>query len=158
MGATKIIVCGRKDPKLSVCSSLGADTVINVTKANLVASVKEATGGEGVDAVIETSGAIPVLNDALEVLRVGGRLSLIGFFERDLAGFHIDKVVLSQISMVGSTVFPGVFPRVIELLAVKKISLRPLITGIFPFVRMADAVRSAQEKKDSRIKLLVEQP
>ena len=157
MGATQIIVCGRKDPKLSVCSSLGADTVINVTRDNLVAAVKEATGGEGVDSVIETSGAISVLNDALEVSRVGSRLSLVGFFERDLDGFHIDKVVLSQISVVGSTVFPGVFPRVIELLALKKISLRPLITGVFPFGRMADAVRSAQENKDSRIKVLVEQ-
>lgn len=157
MGATKIILCGRKDAKLEIGKRMGADITINATRENLVQAVRDSTEGEGVDAVIETSGAVGVLNQSLDVLKIGGYLSLVGFYERDLDGFHIDKVVLNRINVVGAAGIPGIFPRVIDLLAHKKISLKPLITGVFAFEKMHDAVRSISENNATRIKVLVKQ-
>lgn len=156
MGAAKILVSGRKEAKLDVGKFMGADVTINVTGENLVDVIKKETDGKGVDAVIETSGNISVVNQALEIVKPGGVIALIGFYEADLNGFNIDKVTLNCITMKGIAGTPNVFPAVIDLLGTKRLSLKPLITDIYPFNKMMEAVRAVKEKNDTRIKVLVE--
>ncbi|MFD2092711.1 NAD(P)H-quinone oxidoreductase [Blastococcus deserti] len=63
--------------KLDVCRELGAEVGINYRDEDFVARVKEATGGRGVDVVLDNMGAA-YLGRNVDALAVGGRLVIIG--------------------------------------------------------------------------------
>jgi threonine dehydrogenase-like Zn-dependent dehydrogenase len=72
-GASPVIVAGlsRDADRLEVARTLGADVTIDVEQEDFQARVADATGGEGVDAVVDTasSGSVQLIEDALAVLK-----------------------------------------------------------------------------------------
>ena len=70
--AVKVIACDLIDEKLEVAKKMGADAVLNSAKCDLPAEVRTLTGGVGVDAAIDITGAEPALNSALKCLRAAG--------------------------------------------------------------------------------------
>lgn len=154
-GVQKLLLAGRKDSKLEVGRFMGADTTINITKEKLKDVVMRETDGEGVSAVIETSGAISCINEALDYIAGSGIISLIGFYEKELNGFNIDKVVLNKIQIRGVAGEP-VMQEVIDLLASGSLNLKPLITHKVSFDEAIEAFININEKNESKIKMLVE--
>ena len=77
-GATMVIACDLIDEKLEVAGKMGADHVFNSGKCDLVAEVKALTGGAGVDAAIDITGAEAALNTDLKCLRAAGRMVSVG--------------------------------------------------------------------------------
>jgi putative PIG3 family NAD(P)H quinone oxidoreductase len=63
--------------KLDVCRELGAEGAINYREEDFVERVREATGGRGVDVVLDNMGA-KYLARNVDVLADGGRLVIIG--------------------------------------------------------------------------------
>ncbi len=154
-GVKKLLLAGRKDGKLEVGKIMGADITVNVTKESLKDIVMRETDGEGVSAVIETSGAISSINEALDYIADSGIISLIGFYEKELNGFNIDKVVLGKIQIRGVAGEP-VMQEVIDLMASGALKLKPLITHKVSFDEAIDAFINITEKNESKIKILVE--
>jgi len=56
MGAGKIIATASNAEKLAVAKSLGADELINYTESDWAQKVKDATGGKGVDLILDSTG------------------------------------------------------------------------------------------------------
>lgn len=80
-GASRIIVVGTasdKELRLPLAKKLGADMCLVSGEDDIEAIVKEMTGGEGIDLVIECSGAAPAINQGIRILRRQGRMSVIG--------------------------------------------------------------------------------
>ena len=71
------MVTAGSDAKCAQCLALGADVAVNYRTGDFVEAVKQATGGRGVDVVLDSIGA-PYLEDNLASLAIGGRLVLIG--------------------------------------------------------------------------------
>ena len=156
LGAKKVIIAGRKSSKLEVGRQMGADTVINVTKESLKDVVMQETDGKGVEVVLETSGAIECILQSLSVMHSKGVVSLVGFYERDLNGINIDDVVMRGIYIKGLRGHEDVINRVIEMLSSHRLNLKPLITHRFFFDEAADAFKTAEEKNETKIKMLIE--
>ncbi|MGO9310729.1 MAG: zinc-dependent alcohol dehydrogenase [Spirochaetia bacterium] len=157
-GAGMVLVSGRKDRKLAVGRAMGADAVVNVTKEDLAGFVMKHTGGKGVDAVLETSGNIEALGPCVKVLAQGGTIALIGFFETSLNGFNIDAVVFKEVQLRGVMGEFGLVEPVIDAMGGRKMSLKPLITHRVPFAQAIEAMKTAHEKNETKIKMLVEMP
>ena len=79
LGADPVILTGTRDNRLELGTKLGADHVINVTKENPVEAVKRITQGKGVQYAFECSGSPDGLNDAMDMVKRGGRICLAGF-------------------------------------------------------------------------------
>lgn len=90
-GATSLVTAGTSD-KLSRCKALGAVSGWNYHEGSFAAWVKEQTGGEGVDLVMDFIGA-PYFHDNLESLAVDGKLIVIG----TMGGAKVDEMNLSAI-------------------------------------------------------------
>ncbi len=81
VGASKVIITGvERDEKarLPKARELGIDYVVNTAQADLAALVTDLTGGEGVDVVVELSGAPSAISQGIRLVRRLGRVSIIG--------------------------------------------------------------------------------
>ena len=76
LGARVVTTAGSA-AKLARCRELGADLAIDYREQDFVALAREATGGAGVDVVLDNMGAA-YLSRNVEVLAPGGRLVVIG--------------------------------------------------------------------------------
>jgi len=155
-GAGRVLLSGRKPGKLAVGKAMGADAVVNVMEEDLAGFVMKNTEGKGVDAVLETSGNIETISQCLNVVAPRGTIALIGFFETTLNGFDIDSLVFKEVQMRGVMGEFGLAAQVIDIMAKQKLSLKPLITHRIPFDKAIEAMKTANEKNATRIKMLVE--
>ncbi len=137
-GASVIALSSSND-KLARAGELGADIGINYrTTPDWHTAVREATGGRGVDIVVETAGA--TLAKSLAATAFGGFVAVIGF----VAGYEatiplramIGPMVRVQGIAVGSRARFEAMNRAMALHAV-----RPKIDSTFPLEKTADAFR-----------------
>ncbi len=77
-GATNIIVSDLEDNRLEAAKRLGATTAINIKNEDVVERIKELTDGQGVNYAIETAGNPIALRSALNSLKDGGTLAIVG--------------------------------------------------------------------------------
>jgi threonine dehydrogenase-like Zn-dependent dehydrogenase len=82
MGAGRVIAIDSIPERLELARQFGADEVINLrdlaTKEQRVARVKELTSGVGADVCVEVVGIAGVVQEGLEMTRVGGRYLWMG--------------------------------------------------------------------------------
>ncbi|QCD76695.1 quinone oxidoreductase PIG3 [Vigna unguiculata] len=74
----RVYVTAGSEEKLAFCKSIGADVAINYKTEDFVARVKEETGGQGVDVILDCMGASYYQRN-IDSLNLDGRLFIIGF-------------------------------------------------------------------------------
>jgi threonine dehydrogenase-like Zn-dependent dehydrogenase len=105
-GADQILVTGLAADarKLALAREFGADHTIDVENENALARVRELTGGQGADVVVDVSSysTAPVAQ-ALDFVRPGGRVILAGVKGfKAIPDFISDKIVMKEISLQGA--------------------------------------------------------
>lgn len=151
-GASRVIITGRKDFKLQKARDLGIDVAVNVTKESLA----DAVGPKGVDKVIEASGSVDLLRESLKLIRPGGTISLVAFYERLMDGFDLDRVVIGDISIRGVSGSLGAYMPVLRLMESGTIDFSSLVTGRYTFDQIPEAMEDMKSKNDTRIKMMVD--
>jgi threonine 3-dehydrogenase len=105
LGAAKIFATagGYNITRMSLAKTLGADMVLSAREhgENIVKIIREATNGNGVDVVLEMSGAASALRQAFEILTPGGRVSLLGIFNRPVEFDFNNAVVFKAATIYG---------------------------------------------------------
>lgn len=147
-GAVVIATAGT-DEKCDACLKLGADHAINYRVRDFVEAVKEITGGEGVDVVLDIIGG-DYLPRNLECLRMDGRLLQIGLIGGSKAQIYLPAIMQRRLTLTGSLLRPrsvqekGAIARELEekvwpLLA--RGEARPIVHATFPLRDAAAAHR-----------------
>jgi threonine 3-dehydrogenase len=77
-GASTVYATDTRAFRLGLATTLGANVVVNVQEADAEALIMEQTKGNGVDVVLEMSGAPSAIRQAMRICRRGGRVSLMG--------------------------------------------------------------------------------
>lgn len=146
----RVIVTAGSDAKCAQCRALGADVAVNYRSAKFVDAVQQATGGRGVDVVLDSIGA-PYLEDNLASLAVGGRLVLIGLMGGAKAELNLGTLLARRLSVIGSTlrarpaaekaaIVRGFLARFGDDLAAGRI--RAVVDRVLPLAQAADAHRA----------------
>ncbi|WP_281542818.1 NADPH:quinone oxidoreductase family protein [Maribacter aestuarii] len=105
MGA-KVIAAASTDEKLSLCKQYGADELINYTTQDLKSTLKDITGGKGVDVVYDPVGG-DFSEQALRGTAWNGRFLVVGFAAGKIPKIPLNLPLLKGASIVG--VFWGGF-------------------------------------------------
>jgi threonine 3-dehydrogenase len=129
-GASKVFAIEVNAHRRSVAAQMGADFALDPTTDPVEMQILEATGGTGVDVLLEMSGHPDAIRLGFAILRTGGRASLLGIpsrpFELDFARNIIFKGAIVQ-GINGRKMFETWF-QMEALLATGKLDLEPVIT------------------------------
>lgn len=101
VGARTIVTSG-SDAKLDVARGLGADVVLNHRNADVVAEVKQHTGGRGADVVVDSVGE-QTWTGSLRAVRRGGRLVVCGATTGPMVSLDLRRLFWHQWSILGVT-------------------------------------------------------
>jgi NADPH:quinone reductase-like Zn-dependent oxidoreductase len=139
----QVVGTSSSDAKLERARELGADAVVNHDSGDVVGAVKDATGGAGVDVVVEHVGEA-TWQTSLQAVRPQGRVAVCGATSGPNPKAALHRVWWKQLTILGSTMgtkadFEGAF----EL--VKSGKAEPVIDSVYP---LAEA-RAAHERMES---------
>jgi len=133
-----VIATSSSDEKLQRLTALGADVVINYRDPNWPQTARAATGGRGVDIIVETGGA--TLPQSLVAAAFGGFVGVVGFVAGYEATFGVRQLLGPMLRVqgiaIGSRARFEAMNRAIELHRIK-----PVIDSSFALADGADAFR-----------------
>ena len=131
-GCSRIFVTDIDASRLKLAQAVGATAVLSA-EADLAAQVLQLSGGAGVDVAVEAVGRSETVGAAIESVRKGGTVVLVGNISPEVT-LPLQKVVTRQIRLQGSCASAGEYPQAMELLAAGAIHVKSLITAIAPLV------------------------
>ena len=104
------------DSRLEMAESFGA-VPVNVKQVHPPSFVQDHTGGRGADVVLECVGALPALAQAIDVVRAGGRISVIGVYSEPEFELPMSLVFTKgiDIKMCGTANIVGRWDTVLDL-------------------------------------------
>ncbi|HET9417601.1 MAG TPA: L-threonine 3-dehydrogenase [Candidatus Limnocylindria bacterium] len=103
--AALVIATDTEPYRLELARTMGADLALDARDPGTEERIGQATGGDGVDVVLEMSGAAPALDQALRVITRGGSVSLLGIFG------DAPTVELSELVIMKGVRLHGIFGR-----------------------------------------------
>jgi len=143
-GAGAIVVTEPRELRRERAAQLDASRVLNPLEDDVVAGVRS-VAGDGVDLVVECSGRADVVRQALQLVKRGGTLLLVGL---GMAAQEISlapaALVANEVTIVGSILNPFAFSRAVELLREKRVRVSDLITP-FGLDQVVDAIKAVRD-------------
>jgi 2-desacetyl-2-hydroxyethyl bacteriochlorophyllide A dehydrogenase len=145
-GAITVVITDLNDEKLALARDLGAAVTVNPAKQDLEAAVLDATGGEGADAVVDTTPALQSLVDSLAIVRPAGTVVVAGL-KIDNTPVSVPPLAIDQARSRGLTIrgARGVgseaYRRALELIGTGTLPLERLRTHTFGLADAAQAIK-----------------
>jgi len=161
LGAAKIFATagGFNKVRMDLAKKMGADMVLNARELgeNLVKIIQDATDGDGVEVALEMSGDPAALRQAFQILTPGGRLSLLGIFERALELDLNNSVIFKSATVYGIT-GRRMFQTWIQVRDLFKNAefrekIASIITHNIPMRDIAEGIDLIKSKKAAKISL-----
>jgi putative PIG3 family NAD(P)H quinone oxidoreductase len=151
----RVLATAGSDEKCDAMEAWGAEWRINYRSSDFVEEVREATGGCGVDVILDiVSGSYISRN--VDALAVGGRLVQIGMIESPSGTLNVAPLMAKRASIIGATIFfqsvkekARLARRVREQVwsLIECGDLRPVIDRVFPLAEAAAAQRRMESSR-----------
>ncbi|MEJ4044705.1 2,3-butanediol dehydrogenase [Erwinia sp. SLM-02] len=155
-GAAEIYVVELSPQRSEKARELGARLVIDPSKEDAVARIRELTNG-GVDVSFEVTGVPVVLKQCIDSTRYEGETIIVSIWEGE-ASFHPNKVVLAERNIKGIIAYRHIFPAVMDLMTQGYFQADKLVTKRIDLADLVDEGFDALVKEKQQVKILVRPP
>ena len=112
------------------------------------------TDNKGVDTALEAVGSTPTIKAAIESVKRGGTVTLIGNVTPNVE-IPLQAVVSRQLRLQGSAASAGEYPRAIELLGRGVVTVKPLITAVAPLEKGAEWFMRLHNREANLMKVIL---
>ena len=155
VGAGSIYVTDKIDARLDIATKLGAKTVYNVNRCD---AVKEISSREQdlLDIVYECCGQQEAFDQAIELLKPGGKLLIVGIPEFERWSFEADRARRKEISIIHVRRQNECIQPALDFISAGKVDTERLITHRFPFEKSKEAFDLVSSYGDGVLKALVD--
>lgn len=145
IGARVILTSSKEDKARLVKDKIGIEATVNYKNDDWPKQVREITGGNGVDVVVDTAGG-DILTKSISAAGYSSRIAVVGNIADKFASFKLFDVVRRQITL------RGIFMESCEELKVfadacEASKLHPWIDKVFSFDDAAEAFRHLESQK-----------
>ncbi len=130
-GCARVIAVDLDEGRLRMAAQSGATDLLNPKAADIPAEVRRMTDGHGADVALECVGATDPIRTAIDSVRKGGAVTLVGNVAPQIE-LPLQPVVTRQIRLQGSCASSGEYPAVIDLMSRGAIRVDSLISAIAP--------------------------
>jgi L-iditol 2-dehydrogenase len=142
-GARRVIAVGHSPARLQVAADLGAEVVINARQIDAVEAIRDLTEGRGADVVIECAGSLSAWEDAVRMVRRGGRVLWFGGLPGgtrvtlDAAQLHYGAITL--VNSHGGTAEDA--REAFRLITSGEVNVQALLSGELPLEGVETALK-----------------
>jgi len=156
-GASLIIVSDPNNYRLAISKKMGAHMALNPGKKDITPLILDATNNNGVDVVLEFSGNNQALNQGLAVITPGGRISILGIYEKRVSIDLNKEVIFKKIRIYGITgrkAFSS-WHKTSRFLSSGIVNPDPILTHQFPLKDYEKGIKLMREGKCGKVILEV---
>jgi len=155
-GAAKVIGISRSKFKNELAKQLGADLVIE-SGPGTVAKVLDQTDGRGADVVIECTGVMSCIADAIRMVRFGGRILLFGITSATSGALPFYDLYFKELTLINNRAATSQdFPVMIDLVDRGAVRLEPLVTHRMALDELGTALGMVEDGAERRLKIILD--
>jgi L-iditol 2-dehydrogenase len=154
-GAEQVIVSDIYPTRLETARRLGATAAVDVRTEDLAGIVERLTGGDGADALLDTTGNRAVLESAPNLMRPGGAIAVIGLPENDAVTYRMNTVVDKELAIRGVFRYANTYSTGVRLVASGEYPVESVITHRLDLAATGEAFQIVMQEKDRAIKVIV---
>ncbi len=140
-GATKIYAVGATPYRMEIMKKLGPDMLIDASKTDAAAEILDATHGDGVDVVLEMSGAASAIHAGLKCVSMSGTFTFFGIPSKPTELDLGNEIIMKGIKMhaiVGRKMFQTWYE--VANLIEAGLDVSSIITHTFPLAKIDEAM------------------
>ena len=153
-GATHLIATDKLAHRLEAARSLGVTAVFQAADGQESAEISAATDGKGIDVAFEAAGENEAVEVAIEAVRPGGRVVLVGIPADDRTAFTASTARRKGLTIKLSRRMKHVYPRAIRLVESGMVDVGPPVTHRFPLEEIDQAFYVTERREG--LKVIVE--
>ncbi|WP_413282493.1 L-idonate 5-dehydrogenase [Vibrio sp. MA40-2] len=141
-GASEIVGSDLEERCRNIAVEMGADT----TYSPIEGTPSEYTADKGYfDVSFEASGAVPAFHSCIDLTKAAGSLVLVGM-RPGMVDFPLTKCLAKEIKVQGTFRFISEFETSVRWLEKGKVNPLPLLTKVFPYMEIIEALKLAEDK------------
>jgi len=150
----EIYMTDKLDYRAGIAEKAGAVWTGNPDKENIVKAILEQEPA-GVDIVFECAGQQETLDEAVELLKPGGKLILVGIPRLERVSFSIDKLRRKELTLINIRRQNGCTQAAIDLIKSGKVNVDFMITHRFEFEQTPAAFEMVGAYSDGVVKAMI---
>jgi L-iditol 2-dehydrogenase len=152
-GCTVVAVDMLKE-KLDMAILAGASIVLNSMEDDVPGEIRKHTGNRGADFAFEAVGITQTIKSAIDSLRKGATLILVGNLSPNVE-LPLQKVVTQEITFKGSCAINGEYPTVLDLISKGKVNVDTMISAIAPLSEGAVYFDKLYKREQGLLKVIL---
>lgn len=154
-GARKVFVTDKIPERLDLALTSGAVYAGNPDKADVVGEI-HALEPQMLDVVFECCGQQEAIDQAVELLKPGGKLMIIGIPEFDRWSFSVDKLRHKEITITNVRRQNETVDETLDLIASEGVDVNPMVTHRFSFDDTKAAFDLVSDYRDGVMKAMID--
>lgn len=154
-GLSKVYVVDVMQKRLDKALELGADGVINPANEDVLEAVNRLTNGAGFDLVIETAGTEITTCQSIYAAKPGGTIVLVGYTAKQDRTIPLSVAIDKELTIKGNFRYRHVYPAAIDAVAAGKVNLKGIVTDMFDFDDLQNAMDCSIANKAEIVKAAI---
>jgi threonine 3-dehydrogenase len=153
VGAAQVFAIEVNEHRRNVARQMKADLTLDPSKDDVNAIVMEKTGGAGVDVVLEMAGHPSAIRTAFDIIRRGGRISLLGLTSKPVSLNFSEDIIFKGLTIQGinGRRMYQTWYQMTALLKAGKLDLHPVITDRIAMKDFSKAMERLKTGEASKI-------
>ncbi len=153
VGATTVFAIEVNEHRRRIATQMKADYVLDPSTQDVKSILREKTGGVGADVVLEMAGHPDAIRTAFDIVRSGGRISLLGLTSKPISLNFSEDIIFKGITVQGINgrrMYQTWF-QMTALLKAGRLDLHPVITDRLPMKDFSKAMERLKTGEASKI-------
>lgn len=155
LGVSEVYVVDIMEKRLEKAMELGATGVMNVRTEDILEKIKDVTEHRGFDIAIETAGTEITTNQAIQGVKKGATIVLVGYGKTGMMNLMMSLALDKELTFKTVFRYRHIYPMAIQAVAEGKVNIKGIVTNIFDFDDIQNAMDQSVKQKADIVKSVI---